>query len=198
MHKERGVLLVVSGPSGVGKGSVCAALIAMDEQTTYSVSATTRAPRRGEVDGVNYYYISAERFAAKIAAGDFLEYATVYGNYYGTPRAEVERLLAAGKNVILEIDTQGAMQVKAACPQGVLVFILPPSIEELRRRITARGSETPESLNLRLSRAEAEMAMAEQYDYRVVNSDIETAAAELLRIINEVKASRRKGSYDAE
>ena len=186
-----GVLLIVSGPSGVGKGSVCAALIAKDPNTVFSVSATTRSPRRGEIDGKDYYFISKEEFLLKIDHGDFLEWAEVFGNYYGTPVAEIQRLLHEGKNVLLDIDTQGANQVRTVCPEGVSIFILPPSFAELERRITARGSETEEMRAIRLSQAEQEIRLAEQYDYSIVNNDIEETADAVLDIIAQVKAERR-------
>ncbi len=186
-----GVLLIISGPSGVGKGSVCAALIAKDPNTVFSVSATTRSPRRGEIDGKDYYFISKEEFLLKIDHGDFLEWAEVFGNYYGTPVAEIQRLLHEGKNVLLDIDTQGANQVRTVCPEGVSIFILPPSFAELERRITARGSETEEMRAIRLSQAEQEIRLAEQYDYSIVNNDIEETADAVLDIIAQVKAERR-------
>ena len=186
-----GVLLIISGPSGVGKGSVCAALIAKDPNTVFSVSATTRSPRRGEIDGKDYYFISKEEFLLKIDHGDFLEWAEVFGNYYGTPVAEIQRLLHEGKNVLLDIDTQGANQVRTVCPEGVSIFILPPSFAELERRITARGSETEEMRAIRLSQAEQEIRLAEQYDYSIVNNDIEETADAVLDIIAQVKAGRR-------
>ena len=183
--------MIISGPSGVGKGSVCAALIAKDPNTVFSVSATTRSPRRGEIDGKDYYFISKEEFLLKIDHGDFLEWAEVFGNYYGTPVAEIQRLLHEGKNVLLDIDTQGANQVRTVCPEGVSIFILPPSFAELERRITARGSETEEMRAIRLSQAEQEIRLAEQYDYSIVNNDIEETADAVLDIIAQVKAERR-------
>ena len=190
---QKGLLIVVSGPSGVGKGTICSALRKKDANTCCTVSATTRNPRKGEKEGCNYYYLSEEEFLDRRTKGDFLEWAEVYGNYYGTLRSEVDRLLDLGKNVILEIDTQGAMQIKSAYPFGVLVFILPPSFEELKRRILSRGSETGDALELRLSRAKAEMALAEKYDYTVVNDRVNSAVSALQKIIAEEKAKRYKG-----
>lgn len=189
--QARGLLLIISGPSGVGKGRICEALLSQDKNTVYSVSATTRAPRAREKDGVNYHFISREEFREKREAGQFLEWAEVYGNYYGTLSADVDRLLAEGKNVILEIDTQGAAQIKSVRPDGLSVFILPPSFKELKRRIVSRGSETPAMLALRLSRAESEIAAAKNYDYQIVNDDVEQAAARLRRIISDELAIRR-------
>lgn len=191
MTETAGVLAVVSGPSGVGKGSVCRELLRIRPNTVYSISATTRQPRVGEEDGINYHFISEEAFQGKIAVDDFLEWAQVYGNYYGTSKSAVDEMLAAGKDVILEIDTQGAMQIRSACPQGLLIFIMPPSFAELKKRITGRGSESAESLALRLSRAEAEMAMAEKhYDHLVVNHTVAQAAQEIGAILDAARAKR--------
>lgn len=186
-----GILLIISGPSGVGKGSVCAALIAKDKNTVFSVSATTRSPRKGEVNGKDYYFISKEEFLQKRARGDFLEWAEVFGNYYGTPVAEIQKLLKEGKNVLLDIETQGASQIRSVCPEGVSVFILPPSFEELERRIVTRGSETEEMRKIRLSQAKQEIQLAEQYDFCIVNTDIEETANAVLDIIAKVKAERQ-------
>lgn len=186
-----GILVVVSGPSGVGKGTICRRLLELDEDTRVSVSATTRSPRRGEKDGVHYHFISREDFLRRLEQGDFLEWAQVYGNYYGTLNSEVDRLLAAGKNVLLEIDTQGAKQIRERRP-CLSVFIMPPSQEELLRRLRGRGSESRETLNLRTSRAEAEMAESQQYDQVIINDKIETAAWELLRLIRERRNQAEK------
>lgn len=187
MQRPRGILAVVSGPSGVGKGCICRQLLAIRPQTAYAVSATTRAPRAGEVDGVNYYFLPQADFLRKIEAGEFLEWAQVYGNYYGTLKADVERLLHDGKDVILEIDTQGAMQIKAVWPTALLIFIMPPSFAELQRRIVGRGSETAASLALRLSEAAVEMELAEtEYDHCIVNHTVEQAAAELQAVLDAV------------
>lgn len=188
---NRGLLLIISGPSGVGKGSVCAALLSKDINTVNSVSVTTRAPRLGEIDGKSYYFVSEEDFICRRENGEFLEWANVFGNYYGTPKAEIEKLLAAGKNVVLEIDTQGAMQIKSACPQGVYIFILPPSYDELKKRIIKRGSETEQTLKKRLSFANFEIDLANQYDYQLVNEDIEETADKLLDIITKIKENRK-------
>lgn len=185
---EKGVLVVVSGPSGVGKGSVVQAVMSQDPLTRFSVSATTRAPRPGETEGQSYYFLTKEEFLLRRAQREFLEWAEVYGNYYGTLRQEVDRLLESGCNVILDIDTQGAARVRQLRPDAVSVFILPPSLAELKRRIEGRGTEDPESMSLRLSRAEAEMAQASLYDFTIVNETVETAAGELLSIISRRRA----------
>ena len=185
----KGVLVVVSGPSGVGKGSVVAEVMRRDPLTRFSVSATTRSPRPGEVDGVNYYFLTKEEFLLRRAQRDFLEWAEVYGNFYGTLRSEVDRLLDEGYNIILDIDTQGAANIRKLRPEAVSVFIMPPSLAELERRIVSRGTEAPADLALRLSRAEAEMALAPDYDHIIVNREIETAAGELLDIIAASRAA---------
>lgn len=190
-HTETGLLIVLSGPSGVGKGTVCQALFRRDKDTVLSVSATTRQPRPMDVDGQTYHFLSKEEFLARREQGDFLEWAEVYDNFYGTLRSEVERLQNAGKNVVLEIDTQGAMNIKKTCPDSVSVFIMPPSLEELRSRIVGRGTESPEVLALRLSKAEAEMEMAQYYDCVLVNDDVERTAAELMEFIREERARRK-------
>ena len=185
-----GLLLVVSGPSGVGKGTVCKRLLELDSNIVLAVSATTRRPRAQEIDGVHYHFISMEEFIAKRRELAFLEWAEVYGNYYGTLRAVVEGRLAAGLDVILEIDTQGAMQIRSACPTGVFVFIMPPSFEELRRRIVSRATESSDIMNLRLSRAEFEMSLAADYDYSVINHTVDQTAFDLLQILQQEKQRR--------
>ena len=140
MSKSKGILIVISGPSGAGKGTICKALLEKRNDLYISVSATTRSPRKGEVDGINYHFFTKDQFKEGIKNGDFLEYAEVYGNYYGTPKAGVNELLEAGKNVILEIDIQGALKVKEGMEDGVFIFVLPPSMEELKSRIIGRGS----------------------------------------------------------
>ena len=180
--KGRGQLIVISGPSGAGKGTVCKAIL---EKNNFwiSVSATTRSPRSTEIDGVNYYFITKEKFQEKIAAEDFLEYAEVYGNYYGTPKSEVLKVLDSGRDVILEIDIQGALMVKTSYPKGLFIFILPPSMEELKNRITNRGSETPESLITRFTSAHEEISFVTRYDYAVVNDTVEKACEKIQSII---------------
>ncbi|MEG2016891.1 MAG: guanylate kinase [Clostridium sp.] len=178
----KGQLLVVSGPSGAGKGTICKALIEKNP-IWISTSCTTRKPRVGEVDGVNYFFIEREEFLKRMDNDEFLEYAEVYGNFYGTPRSEVLRLLEEGKDVILEIDIQGALKIKSSYPEGVFIFIMPPSMEELRNRITNRGSETPESLKTRLEAAYDEISFASKYDYAVVNDEVDKAVNKIESII---------------
>lgn len=178
----KGQLLVVSGPSGAGKGTICKALIEKNP-IWISTSCTTRKPRVGEVDGINYFFIEREEFLKRMDNDEFLEYAEVYGNFYGTPRSEVLRLLDEGKDVILEIDIQGALKIKSSYPEGVFIFIMPPSMEELKNRITNRGSETPESLKTRLEAAYDEISFASKYDYAVVNDEVDKAVKKIESII---------------
>ena len=178
MHKgKRGVLFVFSGPSGVGKGTLKAKLFEeFADQFAYSVSATTRGPREGEVDGKDYFFISRQEFERRVKNNEFLEHAEFAGNCYGTPRAYVEKLLDSGMNVVLEIDVQGALQVMKSMPECVSVFILPPSFEELEHRLRGRGTETEEKVRERLETAKRELPYAPQYDYQIVNGgDIEAA-----------------------
>jgi len=180
----RGVLLVLSGPSGTGKGTVCKAVRdSLGDNLAYSISATTRKPRTGEEHGREYFFFSKEEFEALRDQNGFLEWAQVYDNYYGTPRAFVEEVLASGRDCILEIDPQGALQVRKATSEAVLVFIAPPSLEELRARLTGRGTEAPEEVEKRLSCAEAELAYSNQYDYLIVNDEVEKAAEKMKAIL---------------
>ena len=185
-HK-RGVLIVLSGPSGAGKGTICKALLEKSNNLFLSVSATTRTPREGEVDGVNYYFISREEFKSRISVDGFIEYAEVYGNFYGTPEANVEQMLEDGKDVILEIDIQGALKVKEKVKNGVFIFILPPSMEELKARIIKRGSETEESLMTRFKSAYQEINYVSKYNYAVVNDTVDKAIEKIESIIQAEK-----------
>ena len=181
---KRGTLVVLSGPSGTGKGTVCGVVRNhLGDAVRYSISATTRKPRTGEEHGREYLFFSKEEFEALRDQNGFLEWAQVYDNYYGTPRAFVEEVLASGKDCILEIDPQGALQVRKATDEAVLVFIAPPSLEELRNRLTGRGTESAEEVEKRLSCAESELAYRDKYDYIIVNDDVETAAAKMEAIL---------------
>ena len=180
---RRGTLFVVTGPSGAGKGTVLSQVFQKLDRLYFSVSATTRAPRQGEVDQVHYFFISKDEFRDMIAQDRLLEYAEYVNNFYGTPEAPVEQHLQNGDDVILEIELQGALKVKAKRPDAVLVFIAPPSFEELRRRLTGRGTEKPEVIEQRLTQARQECANMEKYDYIVINDVLEGAVDELRSII---------------
>ena len=177
-------LIVVSGPAGVGKGTIVKTVVKNRDDVVESVSCTTRAPRPGETHGKEYYFLSKEEFLRRIDEQDFLEYDEHFGNYYGTPKTFVREQLQS-KNVILEIDVVGALNAKKAFPDSVLVMIAPPSLEELKRRLIGRGTETEEQIAGRLSRIEYELAQKDKYDYVIVNDVLETAIAELERIIDK-------------
>lgn len=180
MHKGR--LFVISGPSGAGKGTICKAILE-NENIRLSVSMTTREPRAGEMHGVNYFFVNEEEFKRIIEERGFLEYAQVYGNYYGTPKMEVMDMMNDGIDVVLEIDIQGALQIKEAYPEAVFIFILPPSMAELRKRITGRGSETEESLERRLGETLKEISYIDKYDYCVINGELKGAVDRVAAII---------------
>ena len=183
MLDRKGLLLVVSGPSGAGKGTICKALLNKNDQIILSVSATTRKPRNGEVHGVNYFFIEKEEFTKMIENGEFLEYAQIYDNFYGTPKAAIIECLEKGQDVILEIEMQGARQIKEVYPEGVFIFVLPPSLEELKSRIVGRGTETQEEIEKRFSCAFEEINQIVNYDYFIVNEDIEKSVSDVEAII---------------
>jgi guanylate kinase len=180
---KKGLLIVLSGPSGVGKGTVCSVLRQKMPELVYSVSATTRLPRQGEMDGINYFFRSKEQFKDMIVRDALLEHAEYVGNYYGTPRDFVEQTLASGKDIILEIEVQGALKVKEKFPQGVFVFLVPPSLEELQQRITGRGTESQDTIDHRMSVAREEMGLLRHYDYAVVNDEIDAACHRIQSIV---------------
>ena len=180
---KTGRLFVLSGPSGVGKGTLREHALNNAPNLTYSISCTTRKPREGETDGVEYRFISREKFTEGISRGLFLEYAHVHEDYYGTLRADVERELEVGHDVLLEIDVQGALQVREKMPGAVLIFVAPPSVEALEQRLRGRGTEAAGSLSVRLANAEKELAMKDEYDNVIVNEDMDTACEELRKII---------------
>jgi len=181
-------LTVLSGPSGVGKGTVVAKVRQLHPHVWVSVSCTTRRPRPGETDGVEYRFLSREQFEQLAAAGELLEWAEFAGNLYGTPRGPVLERLAAGVPTLLEIELQGARQVRESMPDAQFVFLAPPSFDELGRRLGARGTEDPATIATRLQRARVEMAAADEFDQIVVNGDVEAAATELVRLIEAVSA----------
>jgi len=193
-----GLLIVISGPSGAGKGTLCNLMKNYFPDAYYSISATTRSPRHGEKHGVDYFFMSTEEFLELRDADGCLEWAEVYGNYYGTPKSNVEESIAQGRDVILEIDIQGALHVKKQYPEGVFIFIVPPSIEELRRRIETRGQNSPEDMSKRLKSAQEELAYVSEYDYVIVNDEIETATEKLRSIIiaEKCKPHRREIKFE--
>ncbi len=188
--QRRGCVLVTSGPSGAGKSTVCQRLLAETPGIRFSVSCTTRAPRAGELDGRDYHFVSREVFEARVAAGEFLEHAEVHGNYYGTLAAEVLSHVEHGIDVLLDIDVQGAMQIRERCHQppwrdmAVFAFIGPPSLEELSRRLRGRGTDAEDVIRRRLQNALEELAQWRRYDYLIVNHDVEEAVAELQAILH--------------
>mgnify|MGYP002480521231 CR=1 FL=1 len=191
---SQGLLIVLSGPSGVGKGTVCSRLRSLVPELVYSVSATTRPPREGEVDGVHYFFKTREQFRAMIEAGELLEWAEYVGNYYGTPRSFVQRTIEGGRDIILEIDVQGALKVKDQFPEAVLIFLLPPSLEELRRRIVGRGTESEEAIRSRMAAALEELKLMKHYDYAVVNDTPEAACGRIQSILTAERS--RRWRYD--
>lgn len=181
---ERGLLIVFSGPSGVGKGTVRQEIFSTpDHKFAYSVSMTTRPQRPGEVDGVDYFFRTREEFEALIKEGQMLEYAEYVGNYYGTPLSYVNETLDKGIDVFLEIEVQGALQVKSKVPDGVFIFLTPPDLEELEERLVGRGTDSPEVIAQRIERAKEEIALMREYDYAVVNGQVSLAAERVKRVI---------------
>jgi len=190
---SKGILFVLSGPSGVGKGTVLEALMKNFKEVEYSVSATTRERRPGEIDGEDYFFISEERFKELKKNDKFIESAKVHNNYYGTPKKYVDRTLAEGKDIILEIDIQGAKQVKEKYPNAVFIFLKPPSIEELKNRLQKRNTENDKTKKVRLKNAKTEIQEISEYDYTILNDEVENAVSELKRVI--LKEQNKKGSW---
>lgn len=186
---SKGNLFIVTGPSGAGKGTVLGRLLPTMEQLQYSVSATTRAPREGEEDGVNYYFLNRNDFLNMVDRGEFLEYAEYVGNFYGTPAGPVDECLEKGVDVILEIEAQGALTVKSKRPEAKLVFIIPPTFADLELRLRSRGSESDEVIAKRLEKAKEEYSMANHYDYIVCNGEVEQAVEELRSIIKAARCT---------
>lgn len=193
---RKGMLLVISGPSGTGKGTLIKRLMEEDPTLVFSVSATTRAPRPGEIDGVHYHFVTNEQYDQLVAENAFVEYATVHGNRYGTLRSEVYERLQRGENVVLDIDVQGALNVIALEKEKVSIFILPPSMKELRERLTGRGTETEEAVERRLHNAVWEISQKDRYEYKVINDDLEACVRTLQAIIEAEKHSSAYYSVD--
>ena len=193
---DRGLLVVISGPSGVGKGTVRKALFEMPKHNlTYSVSMTTRAKRPGEIDGIDYYFVSREEFLKRASEGKFLEYAEFVGNYYGTPLDKVNERLEDGQEVVLEIEVEGALQVKKKVPDCVMIFIVPPGKEALYQRLRKRGTESEDVIQQRIEKANREFKLAKYYDYIVVNDEVSNAADRIMAIIRAEHAKTARSIH---
>lgn len=191
---SKGFLLIISGPAGTGKGTVCKEILEGNEDILYSVSATTRQPREGEVDGVNYLFIDEDKFKDMVEKDEFLEYAHVHTNYYGTPKEYVVEQVEKGEIVLLEIDVQGALQIKQNYDEAVFVFLLPPTMEELRNRIIKRGTESMEDIERRYANAFKEIEFLGKYDYFVINNQVEDAVKDIEAIIRAEKLRVKRHS----
>ncbi len=194
--KKKGLLVVVSGPSGAGKGTICKNFMELNKQMLLSISSTTRNPRENEIDGVNYNFITKQDFEDLIGTDSLLEYVHVFGNYYGTPKKWVLECIEKGKDVLLEIEIVGAMKVKEKYPDAILVFVLPPSLKELKNRIVTRGTETIEQIENRMARAMQEIKTIEKYDYFIFNDNLTRAVDDLEAIISAEKNKVKRYSQE--
>lgn len=194
---QRGLLIVVSGPSGVGKNTIISNLFNCLSNFKYSISATTRAPRPNEIDGQHYFFLTDSEFNKRIAAGDFLEWAKVYQHYYGTPRSYVERMLAGGTDLILDIDVQGAAQIKKTLPEAILIFLAPPSLAELKQRLIGRKTEPESEIMLRLQNIDKELQAVPIYDYFIINNEIDLTCSQIECIIQSerMKVTRQEPDF---
>lgn len=183
LRREKGILFVISGPSGVGKNSVLTSLLKDVPGLCYSISATTRPPRKGELNGVNYFFLTKEQFLEKAEAGDFFEYEEYVGNLYGTPRDYIERAIGEGRDVVMDIECRGAAEIKRKMPEAVLIFLTPPTMEELKARLVARSTDSPEVIEMRIRKAEQEMGEVAKYDYFVLNDKLDLAVEDVKKII---------------
>lgn len=191
---SKGFLLIISGPAGTGKGTVCKQLLERNKDIVYSISATTRKPRVGEVDGVNYFFLDEDKFKDMVGKDEFLEHAHVHTNYYGTPKKFVMDEIEKGEIVLLEIDVQGALQIKNNYSEAVFVFLLPPTMEELKNRIVKRGTESEEDINRRFENAFKELDFVGKYDYFVINDKVEDAVSDIESIIKAEKLRVKRHS----
>ncbi|MGI6075610.1 MAG: guanylate kinase [Pyramidobacter sp.] len=190
--KRRGVLFILSGPSGAGKGTLRDRLFKMIDGLSFSVSCTTRSPRAGEIDGVDYHFITEEQFLRRREAGEFLEWAGVHGHFYGTLVSDVQKALDDGHDILLEIDVQGALQVKNKMPDAVTIFVAPPSMKVLEERLRGRSTESEQDIALRLCNARREMEESTKYDFTVVNDDLDTAAGQLAGIVRQYRTGKER------
>ena len=192
--KPRGMLLVVSAPSGAGKTTIVKEVLRQYPSFGFSVSATTRQKRQGEVDGKDYFFISRGEFERRIADGELVEFEEIYSNYYGTLKSEVEKALSNGNNIIFDVDVNGGLSIKAKFPEAVLIFVKPPSLEILRKRLEGRGSETAEQIDRRMARVQMELEKGEQFDYIIINDVLKRAVNEIFDIINKKRKEFSSGT----
>lgn len=192
--KHRGMLLVVSAPSGAGKTTIVKEVLRQYPSFGFSVSATTRGRRPGEVDGKDYYFLTKDEFEKRVSCGELVEYEEIYSNYYGTLRSEVENALEGGKDIVFDVDVKGGLSIKSRFPEAIIIFVKPPSVEILRRRLEGRGSETKEQIERRMARVEMELEKGGQYDYIIINDELKRAVNEVFDIINKKRKELSSGT----